>query len=212
MGKELDSGYYTEVFTSSPKYRKKWSDIKTRAKLWKQVSGLVTGSRVIDLGCGPGQFAECLYDINPIVEEYDGYDFSEGALHMAGKVADRTGWNREQWRFHRVDLVKAARVFPEAIGPASTFYTCLETLEHVERDDLILSLIPEGAKLVISVPSFDDPGHVRHFTTLEKALERYRPYIDISTIKQPWKWFVLSGIKRSTNEQKRILEPTLFDG
>ncbi len=60
-------------------------------------------------------------------------------------------------------------------------YVLLEVLEHLTRDIDVLNKIPVGREIVFSVPSFDDPSHVRMFT--ENIIRwRYRNLIKLETI------------------------------
>lgn len=60
-------------------------------------------------------------------------------------------------------------------------YVLLEVLEHLSRDTDIIKKIPVGKEILISVPSFDDPSHVRMFT--EDIIRwRYRDLIKIKGI------------------------------
>jgi SAM-dependent methyltransferase len=57
-------------------------------------------------------------------------------------------------------------------------YVLLEVLEHLTRDIDIIKKIPVGKEIVFSVPSFDDPSHVRMFTP-DIIRWRYRDVIKI---------------------------------
>ena len=60
-------------------------------------------------------------------------------------------------------------------------YVMLEVLEHLTRDIDVLQKIPSGKEVVFSVPSFDDPSHVRMFTR-EIVQWRYRDLIKLQNI------------------------------
>jgi 2-polyprenyl-3-methyl-5-hydroxy-6-metoxy-1,4-benzoquinol methylase len=195
MGKERGPTYYDETWTSG-KWSKDWNNIsKVRTRLYRQAALMVPEDApcVIDLGCGGGHFGQCLKETNP-PQSYVGFDFSEAAIIKARK---RCGDDVFQF-FHR-DL---RSMVIERPPPPGTVYVCMETLEHIENDMRIFSLIPEGSQIIISVPSFDEPAHVRHFPGFSHVIGRYREKIDFSTVrshKAIWKWFLFTG-KR--HEQK----------
>ena len=93
----------------------------------------------------------------------------------------------------------------------------LEVLEHINDDLGLISILPDNAFIVLSVPNFDDPGHVRWFDNPEQAAERYisliefefyKPYKDIVLTHE---WYILSGRKRPARiEPKQSLPPEAF--
>jgi len=197
MGKEQDSNYYDQQWTSQ-KWKKNWNQIsRVRTRLYEQAALMVPEKSplVIDLGCGGGHFGQAMKVTNP-PEMYIGYDFSEAAIFMAKKKLGHGG----QFQFFQSDL--GQMTLGNTIPPGGCF-VCLEVLEHIKDDLRIFSLIPEGSQMVISVPTFDDPGHVRHFQSWQKVLDRYRPFIDPATIKQKaiWQWFLFTAIRKNNETQ-----------
>lgn len=222
MGQEQPSIYYDNLYSQSAKYRKSWNEISPRKKLWVAAAEGVDSPGVVDLGSGAGQFAQCLFQKERI-EFYKGLDFSEKALRMARRLLEESGISEytgegsgddRRWELSRVDLVALAGfhngAFSDFDDPNVWTFTLLEILEHIEKDLEVLALVPDGSPVVLSVPAFDDQAHVRHFKNQEEVSRRYRPYIDISTIRTPWKWFVVKGTKRRKHETEKILTPTLF--
>ena len=118
-----------------------------------QAAAAWTHGRVLDVCCGTGELGN-------YVESYSGIDFSAEAV-------------RGQARCRQGD------VFAEDLSGFDC-YAILEALEHV--DDLaLLRRIPAGADLVLSVPSFPDPSHVRTFN--EKILRvRYAELLQIREV------------------------------
>lgn len=126
---------------------------------------------VLEVGCGSGAFAEMLFDRSQIA--YRGFDFSSVGV---AKAIART--NRP-----------AAFFVGDALSPASydcnyDAIVCTEVLEHVDRDLEIIGNWRSGALCVCSVPDFDDPTHVRYFTSVEQVRDRYVGFIDIEEIIQ----------------------------
>jgi len=224
MGKEQDSNYYNSLYANSSKYRKSWNQISPRKKLWSAAASFVKTPGVVDLGSGAGQFAECLFETTGI-QYYKGLDFSEKAVRMSReRLVDKRideylgSGDDKRWEFNVVDLNALAGFHSQAFfrfGDADVWtFTILEVLEHVEKDLEILSLVPEGSPVVISVPSFDDEAHCRHFTSKESVVFRYSPYIQIKQIRTPWKWYVVQGIKKTKvdHEKDKLSSPNLFEG
>ena len=156
------------------------------------------------MGCGPGQFADLCVGAK---HRYVGVDFSEVAITHGRRVVP-------QATFHLVDVVKDASLLTKGDYDAVTF---IEFLEHIDEDLMVLSFIPEGKRVVLTVPKFWCEGHVRVFKTSNSVALRYEKLIDIESLdalelgdlsthlagpygplvhRQRWKVYVLSGTMR----------------
>jgi 2-polyprenyl-3-methyl-5-hydroxy-6-metoxy-1,4-benzoquinol methylase len=111
--------------------------------------------KILDLGCGPGQFARMLFDMG--LKNYRGIDFSAEAIRLAKK----TGGN-----FVCDDILKCDYGDYDIV-------VCLETLEHIPGDLAVIRRIKKGKKIIFSVPDYESPTHVRVFKELEEVRERY---------------------------------------
>jgi trans-aconitate methyltransferase len=208
MGKERDSNYYNTVWTNTPKWQKDWNQVsRVRTRLYESAGRLIEEGAplVIDFGCGAGHFAQCLINTR-YVKKYVGYDFSEAAIL---KAKQRIGpYQASTFTFSQADL----RVMrPTQALPDGAVFVCLETLEHIEADLRIFSLVPDGHRMVISVPAFDEESHVRHFERWDKVLARYGAFFDPSTISYHpvWKWHLFTGI-RHDDTTKAPAQTNLF--
>ncbi len=205
MGKERGAHYYDDQWTGQ-KWRKDWDKIgRPRTRLYTAAARLVPATAdVIDLGCGGGHFGQCLQQLNPPAT-FHGLDFSEAGIMQARRRCDFNGYS-----FERADLTQAGYLWGM---PQGAVYVCMEVLEHITEDLSIFSLIPEGARVVISVPTFDEPSHVRFFRDPQHIMRRYRRYLDFtgSTWKAIWKWHLFTAV-RSSNEQDKTgqANQTLF--
>jgi SAM-dependent methyltransferase len=202
---ELDSAYYDRLFRSSLAYNM-LSRCAPWAGVWRQGLAWTLAhqpSCVVDLGCGPGHFAERLLAVarpsGPAAKlrRYTGYDFSATALDKA----------RRRVRDPRCAFIQADLKQQDFVSgnPPDTVYVSFEFLEHIEPDLEIIARIPTGAQFIFSVPSFDDPGHVRTFASAEAVMERYSGLLDFSEhhtlrhhiwsliTRQQWDRFVLSA-------------------
>lgn len=193
MGKEQDCVYYNTIFESSTSYRQSYKQSHYFPGWQKTVEWLKLLSRndlnIMDVGCGPGQFAEMLKDNS--FTSYHGFDFSDIAIDIAKKrIPD--------W----ADQFKTADIFSSGLLESGAYEAiCIfEVLEHLDNDIDCLSRIKPGTIVILSVPNFWDPAHVRIFDSIDAAMNRYKDIIDIQDTfemtRTPAKWFYLYGIKK----------------
>ena len=166
--------YYDKVYSASEKYQTHGSDSVYKSA-WEYILSILNEREVtsiLDLGCGPGQFAEFLVEANMDVS-YVGLDFSSVAIQQAKNRCP-------QFSFYRETLpLKSYSQFgnPDVL-------ICTEVLEHVENDLELLASYPKGKYLIITVPNFDSFGHVRYFITKDEVLERYSHIFEEPVIGQ----------------------------
>lgn len=193
---EQDASHYDRIYSESKPYRHHytqsqyyflWSVIADR--LERDISGQ---ARILDIGCGAGQFAELLYDRG--FRDYRGVDFSPVAIRMA---RERVG------AFHF--SVGDARDPSCPEGFRYNTVVCLEVLEHIAADLDVIRNIRAGTHCYLSVPSFPYMDHVRFFETTSAVEERYGSFfgnVRITAFRQPnlgtGRYFLLDGI-RTTN-------------
>ena len=126
----------------------------------------IDNPRILDIGCGPGQFAHLLSDRG--ITCYTGIDNSSEAILLAQK-------NVPQWTENFV----VADIFSKIALPENIDIVILfEVLEHLERDLDLLRRIPAGTKVLFSVPSYNSISHVRQFKTAGDVKKRYLPLVD----------------------------------
>jgi trans-aconitate methyltransferase len=126
---------------------------------------------VLDIGCGPGQFAELLHAAG--LRSYLGFDFSAEAI---GQAEARV----PSYRFETGD----ARTTDAFDGFAYRVVTCLEVLEHVEADLDVLRRIRTGTRFLGTVPSFPSAAHVRWFTDPAGVAARYGEVLDDLDVRE----------------------------
>lgn len=159
--------YYDEVFAESPKFLKAGTD-SDYLPVWRRIADLLAQggfARVLDLGCGPGQFGEYIAQSMPGID-YAGIDFSAEAVVQARRRCP-------QFRFEQAKLPDPALV--QAIP--NDVVLCTEVLEHVDEDIEILRSIPPGKAVIASVPNYDSFSHVRSFKTETAVRQRYGPWL-----------------------------------
>lgn len=203
MGQVQKEDYYNMVYNNAPRYSKHYRTMPY-LPTWALVLQLInnhertvlrdSAAKVTDIGCGTGQFAHFLADHTNCV--YTGLDFSEVAIEMAKARGSTNNSPAGSFTFIKTDFTDAARNKELFTGDV---FTILETLEHLENDIDIVSALPKGSLVIISVPTFDDDGHVRFFSSAEEVDKRYGRLI--GTIEAPAKverirsWFLIYGIR-----------------
>lgn len=128
--------------------------------------------KILEIGCGVGQFANMLFDEG--FTNYLGFDFSEEAV----KYAKYNNFKDKDKFF-----VEDAFVTPK-VQENYDLIICFEVLEHIKRDLDLLNRINPGTKLLLSVPNFDAPTHFRVFSTVEQVYKRYSAVMNIFDINK----------------------------
>jgi SAM-dependent methyltransferase len=121
--------------------------------------------RVLDIGCGTGDFARDFLDAFP-AGECLGVDASAVGIELCRRKVPEA-------LFEQVDLLNPGPVDPRFQGWA-TAAVCSEVLEHLDEPELVLEnakpYLAPGAPLIVTVPggpmsAFDRHiGHRQHFT------------------------------------------------
>lgn len=191
MGIEQPASYYDAVYRESEKYKGSPHESQM-ARVWQWFVDRINRSPyLIDFGCGTGQFAEFMGDSKKGCSYY-GYDFSVEAIRIANDRM-RTKWPYpgNWYEFHCTDITKTD--FDFRYKPC--VFVMSEFLEHIEDDQGVLERIDKGDKVLLSVPNFDDPAHVRHFKNKKEGFNRYSKHlvmVDSAVIGQ---WFVYEGVR-----------------
>ena len=121
--------------------------------------------RVLEIGCGPGQLAEFLFDQG--MQHYVGVDFSASALEHARHLAPRGTFVHADARTTTVHTD-----YPHDV------IICTEVLEHVEGDLDVIARFTPGKRCLCSVPNFEFESHVRYFRDTAEVEARYRRLFD----------------------------------
>jgi len=169
---EQGKKYYDELFKES-------SDMSRYQAIQEEIGLMVRGKKVLDIGCGTGELAKY---INNSQKNYKGFDFSDEAI----KIAD----NKNTWVGNAYDKDNYKGEYD--------YYIATEVLEHLD-DFKVIENIPNKSNVIFTVPSFQDPSHIRVFT--EQILrERYKDFFNIdSIIRFNWqgKW-VKGGVNTAS--------------
>ena len=180
MGKEQNNKFYDSAFITDRNYLVHYTKCNYY-QLWKiiieRMNDIVDkNKKIIELGCGVGQFAHFLFDSG--YKNYLGYDFSYVAIEKAFKTSEQS--------FICLDFFKRFNIDGD-------IYILLEVLEHLEKDIELLNKIPFEKLIIITVPNFDGTAHVRFFNNEIEIRERYANIINIKEIYKYTNHFLIIG-------------------
>jgi len=180
MGTKQGVKFYDDAFELD-KYKCKY-DKSFYFPLWGKIISeyLLKNDKMLELGCGTGQFAHYLWDKGFI--NYYGVDFSPVAISTA------RGFSKQI--FGIADIEKDNEFYN---GEEFKTILCLETLEHIDDIETI-SKIKSGITFIATVPSFDDKGHVRHFKNMNEITNRYEKFINFDKIEKFDIFWIFKGI------------------
>lgn len=189
-GQQMSAAYYDENFKLKQQLRVHYTKA-FHYPLWAVVAERLRQLRtqsVMDVGCGPGQMASLLWDTG--IPRYLGLDFSTSQIDFARNICP-------EYQFVVADAFATNLI---EVYPYDTFLAT-EFLEHVQDDVEIVKRIRPGAHVVISVPSFPNPAHVRWFNCIEEVTDRYQLYLhslEVSELRidqRGRRFFILQGVR-----------------
>jgi SAM-dependent methyltransferase len=159
---ERPAAWYDAVYQTSKEYRLHYTESRYYF-LWTVIVDRLLHSplpRVLDLGCGPGQFAQLLRDKG--ILDYRGLDFSLQCIEQARQRCPT-------FRFDVADI-SSSPLLEEAVYDT---VIALEFLEHVEQEIAVIRRLRKGVRFLASVPNFPYTSHVRHFSSAQEVQDRY---------------------------------------
>ena len=188
---EQNSDYYDDVYIKGS-YDKDPNELPWYP-LWRVIVDYIKKhnvGRVIDLGCGPGHLAQLLYS-EVMGLSYSGWDFSKEAINKARERCPYEGYDFMTGDLRLLDFSS------EMNSGFKSVFVCSEVLEHIEDDLGLLKRLPNNSTVLLTVPNFDDPGHVRKFAKAKKVRDRYSKILDTIDVFRlsTRKHFFLSGVR-----------------
>lgn len=187
-----EPAYYGEVYRQPGHHYGKDPHHSPYAPMWAMAIELCRG-RVLDVGCGPGQFAQMAahhMTPKPGVSYAHGIDSSWDAIVMARERCKHALTGRH---FTPCDAYAYLDDLPQAFDTV----VLLEVLEHLRADVPLLTLIPKGTRVIYSVPNFLCEGHVRCFESEEDVLERYGALVTEDCVAEIHRgtatWWLVAG-------------------
>lgn len=180
-----DKEFYNIYFYENDSYKNKYN-LSNYYELWEKIIYKFNEykiNRIIDFGCGTGQFAEMCKDNNI---QYIGIDFSKVAIDIAKKRIEE----KTNLKFIECDFIKDFNSIKDLI--IDNTIVSLETLEHI--DDIgFLKLLPKN-NIFFSVPSFGAESHLRFFNSLKEVYNRYDNYINFIYLEKFGSYFLGYGV------------------
>ncbi|WP_094603813.1 Ubiquinone biosynthesis O-methyltransferase, mitochondrial [Sporomusa silvacetica DSM 10669] len=172
-----ESQIYNEIYASGgycEEYFKHYSETLYIDSWFKAAQTIkrIASPQVIDIGCGPGQFANLLFDFG--ICNYKGIDFSEEAIKMA-KIRN----DKYRDKFF-IDNAYTSDIYKENYNIATLF----EVLEHIDEDIMVLKNIRRDTVVLFSVPNYMSRTHVRCFATDKDVYARYGNVVDIKSLSK----------------------------
>jgi SAM-dependent methyltransferase len=161
---EKTARWYDAVYERSENYRRHYTASEYYF-LWAVIADRISsrGVRsVLDIGCGPGQFASLLRDRG--IRDYCGFDLSPRSIEIARSACP-------EFEFSVADALQTDLLESR---PYDCVVSC-EFLEHVERELDVLRRIRPATRFFGTVPNFASAGHVRSFESTEDVERRYGP-------------------------------------
>lgn len=135
------------------------------------------GGKLLDIGCGTGNFLKKLKDSGVIG---DGLDFSKVGINKT----------KEKCPESKLFVTEALRY--EDYKNYEVF-SMSEFLEHIDDDRGLLRKLPKGSQIIVSVPTFDWVSHVRFFPSEQSITDRYGDLLDIVNIEKVGGNFIFNG-------------------
>lgn len=175
---DFSSQYYDEGYSSGGAgqvYHKHYSQ-SFYYSCWQQAMRYLylqdRDISILEVGCGAGQFANMLFDNG--FHNYQGLDYAKEGIKLCKS-------NNPQYadRFFVADAFQTP-----ILEEKHDLVIMFEILEHIQEDIRLLSRLPHNTKVLLSVPNFMDPLHVRCFTSEESVQQHYGAVIEIYDIQK----------------------------
>ena len=182
----MDVDFYNKVYEKEHRYVENYTELLCYP-VFQVVRGMldeIENPKILEIGCGTGQFAKMLWDSN--VKDYFGIDFSEKAIEKARILSPQA--------FEIADIRKYE------ISNDFNTVILMEVLEHLADDLDVVYRIPDGINVIMTLPRFDDPGHIRIFKSREDIIDRYGEFIHFDEIIRYASWFIAKGVRVGTHD------------
>jgi len=190
MGKQQPKEYYDKIFESSIVY-----SADAEKTPWTPIWQIVTNTALLhdpaviyDFGCGCGHLCQLLYR-KGFSGSYIGIDFSSVAIVKS--IQRNFGIRRASFVTQDISKLDLAALIK---NPATSVVVATEYLEHVKHDLEFIGHLPEGVRVIFSVPSFDDPGHERFFPQVRQVEDRYGGLLSDFSIEVYNQHYIFSGV------------------
>jgi 2-polyprenyl-3-methyl-5-hydroxy-6-metoxy-1,4-benzoquinol methylase len=177
----LETKDYNKIYDTEEEYKQNYLQSQY-FPIWEQLTKFLTSEdRILEIGCGTGQFAHYLEDLG--FTDYRGFDSSDRAIQIAKERCSQIFFVGDAYNYSNY----------------RSYYNTIiitEILEHLEDDEMIFTNIKKGTKFLFSLPTFKCKGHLRSFPNRKSIVERYGTFISFKKIFQYEHWFYGMGVVR----------------
>ena len=184
--------YMNKRFAELDEYSLHYSELSEyQIELYKNILDMIKkfpcNVDICEIGCGSGQIANMLFDHG--YRNYTGIDFSSEAIRKAQNI--------NQAFKDKFICTDAFSYMGTKTFNVPTLFLCFEVLEHIGKDCELLEMLPSGANIIFSVPSFKSFNHLRTFNTISDIENRYsmleiREYRQLPASKYKEKYYNLA--------------------
>ena len=161
--------WYNSAYQIEKSYRRK-PEQSIYYAIWDYAIERIANERIIDFGCGTGQFARLLIKRNKNFVQ--GIDFSTQAIAIAKQKN-----KKYSHQFVAKNLLQIKSL------PNYDLVICFEVLEHITHDLKIIQKIDSGKRFMFSVPNYLSTSHVRKFRFKSDIHKRYGNLLNINHIE-----------------------------
>ena len=127
---------------------------------------------MVDFGCQGGYFAKFIYGKG--YRNYWGIDFAPSTIEMAKKVVPEFNFT--------IGSVYDKKIQDEF--PKYDVFIGIEFFQLIKKDLEVISAIPPGKFIILSVPNQNSIETVRCFKTSKEVIKRYKHLIEFEDIKK----------------------------
>jgi 2-polyprenyl-3-methyl-5-hydroxy-6-metoxy-1,4-benzoquinol methylase len=178
---EKNNYYYDDAYKVAASYKSKFTE-SVYLRVWEFVCIFLPDDKhteILDIGCGTGQLLDMLKFKG--YNNISGFDFSDEAVKIANTNYPDIHIYKDNLYEHEVN---------------TDVIVCTEVLEHIEKD---CEMLEQWSRLVdqvvLTVPDFNDPSHLRYFQDCDDVALRYGKYFRTFDVKKIDSWFILNGKK-----------------
>lgn len=180
MGSYRESEYYDDIYNRYVKYHSHYT-ASPYYSLWLECLNFIRDdAKILEVGCGTGQFLKLLQDKMHFLKGYEGFDFSPKAIELCNSGLVKIGDARN----------------PKMYEGDYDLIVSMEVMEHLKDDVEVIRLWPKNKLVLITVPEFDDPAHVRYFTSIDEIIKRYEVEyycLKIMSVLKHDRWYIIHG-------------------
>lgn len=184
LDKDATQFQYNDVFLSEIEYVLPFQK-SLYFDLWAKVLSYCAKPSIIDIGCGPGQFARIVHLAG--YDKYFGVDFSGVAITQCKRLCR----DIEGFSFLKGDIRKKS--VWEEINSHKGIFTFIEVLEHLTNDLHILSNVPRRSRIIATLPKFDAQYHIRYFENEDDVVNRYSENVEIDKSEDLGRFIIIGG-------------------